>query len=68
MSRKAAALRELAPEERVARPGELRSELMHGRGVASMGAPPASPGRRRSLRKQVARLQTVMRDLGERYG
>ncbi len=68
MSRRAAALRELAPEERVTRLGELRSELMHERGVASMGGQPASPGRMRSLRKQVARLQTVMRELGERYG
>ena len=37
MSHKANALRELAPEERVARLDELRGELMHERGVASMG-------------------------------
>ena len=36
MSRKANALRELAPEERVTRLSELRSELMHERGVASL--------------------------------
>jgi len=47
---------------------ELRSELMHERGVASMGGQPASPGRMRSLRRQVARLQTIMRELGERHG
>ena len=68
MSRKANALRELAPEERVTRLSELRSELMHERGAASMGGQPASPGRMRSLRRQVARLQTIMRELGERHG
>ena len=68
MSQKSKALRELAPEERIARLGELRSELMHERGIASMGGQPASPGRMRSLRRQVARLQTIMRELGERHG
>ena len=68
MSRKANALRELAPEERGARRGAQRSERKHERGVASKGGPPASPGRMRSLRRQVARLQTIMRELGERHG
>ena len=68
MSHKANVLRELAPEERIARLGELRSELMHERGIASMGGQPASPGRMRSLRRQVPRLQTIMRELGEQYG
>ncbi|MEE3192827.1 MAG: 50S ribosomal protein L29 [Candidatus Thermoplasmatota archaeon] len=46
----------------------MRSELMHERGIASMGGQPASPGRMRSLRRQVARLQTIMRELGEHHG
>ena len=68
MSRKANALRELAPEERGARLDALRGELMHERGVAAMGGQPASPGRMRSLRRQVARLQTIMHELGEQHG
>ena len=43
---------------------ELKSELMHERGVAAMGCAPTSPGKIRALRKQIARLETVMREEG----
>ncbi len=41
---------------------ELRNELMHERGVASMGGAPVSPGKLRSLRRQIARVLTVMHE------
>jgi large subunit ribosomal protein L29 len=56
-------LREMQPEERDIRLKELRSELMNERGVASMGGQPTSPGRMRSLKKQIARLLTIMREI-----
>lgn len=40
---------------------ELRDELMHERGVAAMGGAPPSPGKIRALRKNIARILTIMR-------
>ena len=56
-------LREMQPEERDIRLKELRSELMNERGVASIGGQPTSPGRMRALKKQIARLTTIMREI-----
>ena len=42
---------------------ELSDELMHERGVAAMGGAPASPGKLRALRTNVARIHTIMREL-----
>ncbi len=41
---------------------ELRDELMHERGVAAMGGAPPNPGKIRALRKNIARILTIMRD------
>lgn len=56
----------MSPEEREKKLKELRDELMHERGVAAMGGAPASPGRIRALRTEIARMLTVMREEGER--
>ena len=56
-------IREMQPEERESRLKELRSELMNERGVASMGGQPTSPGRMRAIKKQIARLMTIEREL-----
>jgi large subunit ribosomal protein L29 len=42
---------------------EISNELMHERGVAAMGGAPASPGKIRALRTNVARIHTIMREL-----
>src|SRR5439155_429038 len=39
---------------------ELRDELMHERGVAAMGGAPPNPGKIRALRKNIARILTIM--------
>ncbi len=59
---KAKQIREMSPEERVKRLNELREELMHELGVSAMGGAPPSPGKIRSLRKQIARILTVMNE------
>src|SRR6266704_3642702 len=41
---------------------ELRDELMHERGVAAMGGAPPNPGKIRALRKNIARILTIMRE------
>ena len=57
---KAKELRAMRPEDVRARFKEINDELMHERGVAAMGGAPASPGRIRALRTNVARIHTVM--------
>jgi len=39
---------------------ELRDELMHERGVAAMGGAPPNPGKIKALRKNIARILTIM--------
>lgn len=41
---------------------ELRSELMHERGVAAMGGAPPSPGKIRAVRRNIARILTIMQE------
>ncbi len=41
---------------------DLRSELMHERGVAAMGGAPPSPGKIRAVRRNIARILTIMRE------
>jgi len=63
---KAKDIRELSPEERSEKLLELKSELMHERGVAAMGGSPPSPGKIRQLRMTIAKLLTIMREEGEK--
>ncbi|SVC93879.1 uncharacterized protein METZ01_LOCUS346733 [marine metagenome] len=50
-------------EERESRLMELRSELMNERGIASMGGQPTSPGRMRAIKRQIARIMTIEREI-----
>ena len=59
-------IRELTPEERLKKLNELKSELMHERGVAAMGGSPPSPGKIRQLRMNIAKILTIMREEGEK--
>lgn len=55
-------IRAMDPDGRAKRLVELRDELMHERGVAAMGGAPPSPGKIRALRKNIARILTIMRE------
>lgn len=55
-------LREMSTEDRKARLFELRSELMHERGVHAMGGSSPNPGKIRTLRRQIARILTIQRE------
>jgi large subunit ribosomal protein L29 len=59
-------IRELNPEERKEKLIELKSELMHEKGVAAMGGSPPSPGKIRQLRMNIAKILTIMREEGEK--
>ena len=56
-------IRAMRPEDIRAKFKELSDELMHERGVAAMGGAPASPGKIRALRTEVARIHTITREL-----
>jgi large subunit ribosomal protein L29 len=66
MTLKAKEIREFTPEERIEKLNELKSELMHERGVAAMGGSPPSPGKIRKIRMEIAKLLTIMREEGEK--
>nr|AKQ01695.1 ribosomal protein L29 [uncultured euryarchaeote Rifle_16ft_4_minimus_23719]AKQ02699.1 ribosomal protein L29 [uncultured euryarchaeote Rifle_16ft_4_minimus_37664] len=59
----------MEPDAREKKLLELREELMHERGVAAMGGAPPSPGKIRAIRKNIARILTIIgeeRRLGTR--
>ena len=56
-------IRNMTEEERKAKFQELEKELMYERGVAAMGGAPASPGRLRALRRSIARVLTIEREM-----
>lgn len=57
-----AEIRAMGPEKARVKLEELRVELMHERGVAAMGGAPTSTGKIRALRKQVARILTILKE------
>ncbi|NPA76095.1 MAG: 50S ribosomal protein L29 [Euryarchaeota archaeon] len=61
---KAKQIREMTLEERKQKLSELREELMHEMGISAMGGAPPSPGKIRSLKRQIARILTVMNEEG----
>ena len=55
-------LREMDRSGRVERLRELRHELMQERGVQAMGGSTPSPGKIRTIRRQIARILTINRE------
>jgi large subunit ribosomal protein L29 len=52
----------MTKEEVMKKYDELREELMRERGISAMGGAPPSPGKIESLRRQLARMETVMKE------
>lgn len=59
---KAKSIRKMNSDEIKKKFSELREELMRERGISAMGGAPVSPGKIESLRRQLARIETVMRE------
>ncbi len=57
-------IRAMDPPAREKKLKELRDELMHERGVAAMGGAPPNPGKIRALRKNIARIYTILSEEG----
>ena len=59
---KAHEVRALTVADRTARLSELRRELMQERGVQAMGGSTPSPGKIRTLRREIARILTIQNE------
>jgi large subunit ribosomal protein L29 len=59
---KAQDIREMPRNERDDRLKELRHDLMQERGVQAMGGSAQSPGKIRTLRREIARILTINRE------
>lgn len=59
---KAKDIRNMPDDEKKETLRKLRDDLLHERGQAAMGGAPESPGRIRALRKNIARILTVMNE------
>lgn len=59
---KAKEIRDMTAEERTERLQELRHDLMQERGVQAMGGSTPSPGKIRTLRREIARILTIQRE------
>ncbi|MEM0160597.1 MAG: 50S ribosomal protein L29 [Thermoplasmata archaeon] len=55
-------IRQLNKEDLAKKLDELRAELLHERGISSMGGAPYNPGKIKSLRRQIARIETITRE------
>jgi len=58
-------IRAMSTEDRTAKLHELEDELMHERGAAAMGGAPASPGKIRAIRTNIARILTIQKEEGK---
>ena len=56
-------VRALSLDDRKARLTELKRELMQERGVQAMGGSTPSPGKIRTLRREIARILTIEREI-----
>ncbi|MFO8110380.1 MAG: 50S ribosomal protein L29 [Thermoplasmata archaeon] len=55
-------IRDMSDEEMRDKLKEMRDELFHDQGQAAMGGAPESPGRIRALKRNIARILTVMNE------
>ena len=60
MEMKARQLRDMTPEELNEKLKSLKESLLKERSAIAMGGAPASPGTMHSIRKQIARIPTIM--------
>ena len=56
-------VRALSVDDRKTRLAELKRELMQERGVQAMGGSTPSPGKIRTLRREIARILTIEREV-----
>ncbi|MFP3871945.1 MAG: 50S ribosomal protein L29 [Candidatus Natronoplasma sp.] len=55
-------IRDMDRSEREEKLEELRDELLHEKGVAAMGGAPESPGKISTIKRNIARILTVVNE------
>ncbi len=55
-------IRKMDKSDREEKLEELRDELLHEKGVAAMGGAPESPGRISTIKRNIARILTVINE------
>jgi large subunit ribosomal protein L29 len=58
-------IRNMSREERLDELDDLNSELIRERAIASAGGAPENPGRIGELRRTIARIKTIKKEIGE---
>ncbi|WP_342304295.1 50S ribosomal protein L29 [Methanolobus sp. ZRKC5] len=58
-------IRDMSPEERMDELDKMRDELIRERALSSAGGAPDNPGRIGELRRTVARIKTIQREMKE---
>jgi large subunit ribosomal protein L29 len=58
-------IRNMSREERLDELDDLNSELIRERAIASAGGAPENPGRIGELRRTIARIKTIQKEIGE---
>lgn len=56
-------IRDMSPKERGEQLEELQNELLQERAVISAGGAPENPGRIGELRRAIARIKTISREI-----
>lgn len=60
MELRAKELRQMSSEEVEKALDQLRESLLHERASVALGGAPSNPGKIKSIRRQIARIKTVM--------
>ncbi|MDK2892410.1 50S ribosomal protein L29 [Methanohalophilus sp.] len=58
-------VRNMSPNERMDEVEKLRTELIRENALASAGGAPDNPGRIRELKKTIARIKTIQKEMKE---
>jgi large subunit ribosomal protein L29 len=58
-------IRDMTQAERENELAELETELLNAKAVKAAGGAPENPGRIKELRRTIARIKTIQRELGE---
>ncbi|KAF5420954.1 MAG: 50S ribosomal protein L29P [ANME-2 cluster archaeon HR1] len=58
-------IRNMSREERLDELDNLNNELIRERAIASAGGAPENPGRIGEIRRTIARIKTINKELGE---
>ncbi|MDP2216349.1 MAG: 50S ribosomal protein L29 [Methanolobus sp.] len=58
-------IRDMSPQERMDELDKMRDELIRERALSSAGGAPDNPGRIGELRRTIARVKTIKREMKE---